>query len=186
LSASSASNGPALAGSDGEWPFAGHFRGAVGDRSLAWAGRVAPSAGPEVAFRVSRRVSAALAAVPIGGDRRRVLSDAWLALDAIPASAFGPSLGGDLVLLLVSRDEDGAAVAGVGVDAVWAGGDGGAVVPWILAPHPLLGPPGRTGAKRGALAIDTLPPWILARAADGPDLGAMSVQRALRVCGVRR
>lgn len=186
MSASSASNVPALAGNEGEWPFAGCFRGTSGDGTLAWAGRIAASAGPEVAFRASRRVSAALATVAVGGDRRRVLSDAWLALDAIPTGAFGPALGGDLVLLLVARDADGAAVAGVGLEAVWAGGDGGAIVPWILPPHPLLGPPGRPGAKRGALAIDALPPWILARAADGPDLGMLSMQHALRACGVRR
>lgn len=175
-----------LLGTPGPWPFAGHLRGRLhgAGGALSWAGRVAASRGPQVAYQASRAVEAALRQVAHTGDRRRVLADAWLALDGLRSAALGPDRGADLVLLLVAVDEEGAAISGVGLDHIMGGG--AELRLWLRPPHPLLGPPGLPGAQRGALSVDTLPPWLIAVAADAPPVTGLTLPAALRACGVHR
>lgn len=178
---------PALAPGAGPWPFAGVFRGrrTAGDLTLAWVGRIGSAAGPEVGFRAARRVGKALADAPVTEDRRRALADAWLALDALAAPLLGPDGGADLVVLFVAADREGAALSAVGLSALWSGAPGARLEPWIFGSHPLLGPPGRPGARRGALAVDALPPFIFASAHDGGDLAGIPHEEALVRCAVR-
>ena len=178
---------PALAPVAGPWPFAGAFRGrrTVGDLTLTWVGRIGASAGPEVGFRAARRVGKALAEAAVSEDRRRALADAWLALDALAAPVLGPDGGADLVLLFVAADPEGAALSAVGLSGLWSGAPEARLEPWIVGSHPLLGPPGRPGARRGALAVEALPPFIFASAHDGVDLAGLRHEEALVRCAVR-
>lgn len=173
-----------LLGTPGPWPFAGHLRGrrhGTGG-ALSWAGRIAASGGPQVGYQASRAVDAALRQVAHTGDRRRVLADAWLALDGLRPAALGPERGADLVLLLVAVDAEGAAISGVGLDRILGGA--AELSLWLRPPHPLLGPPGLPGAQRGALSVDSLPPWLIGVAADAPSVAGLRLQAALRACGV--
>lgn len=128
-----------LVGSPGRTPFTGHFRGrwAAGPITLAWAGRIRPSAAPaeawEAAEQASLVVSSAVAAA--GADRFAVIESAWKALRTMDR--------GDLSVLFVAQDSDGTSVSASGLAELKA--DGIDVVP---AGHPLLGEPGipeRTG-----------------------------------------
>lgn len=173
---------PLLLGTDGDWPFAGHFRGAVD--GAAWAGRVAAGADLDVAWRAGRTVDTALRRPgPPDADRRRALSILWTRLDAIGREGLGPAEGGDLALLLVTWDADGAAVSGVGLGAVHAVA-GERVEPWVVPPHPLLGAPGLPAKRPGALTLDALPDWLVGvPAGEGGDL-ADAPRVLLARCGV--
>ena len=168
----------ALLGGSGAFPLAGHVRGGwdAAEASVAWVGRVQADAGPEAAWRASRTLERLLRrGGPAVGDRRRVLSVLWARLD-------GEELPDDLVLFLASRDADGFALSAVGCHTLYGLRDG-ALQPWLFPPHPLLGPPGAPVDRPGALAVDDLPPWLIATA-EPVDLSGRTADATLPECGV--
>lgn len=172
-----------LVGRDGDWPFAGHFRGHLGP--VSWAGCVAADAGPETAWRAARAIAMALrAGGPPQADRRRALSILWARLDGVDREALGPDRGEDLVLLLVAADPEGAAVSGVGLGGLWALW-GERAEAWVTPPHPLLGPPGPPVRRPGVLTVAQAPSFLVATAHDRPvDLAGARRSAVQSVCGV--
>jgi len=86
------------------------------------------------------------------------------------------------VLFLASRDADGFALSAVGCHTLYGLRDG-ALQPWLFPPHPLLGPPGAPVDRPGALAVDDLPPWLIATA-EPVDLSGRTADATLPECGV--
>ncbi|MFK7928861.1 MAG: hypothetical protein AB8H79_11785 [Myxococcota bacterium] len=168
----------ALVGGLPPWPLVGHVRGSwSGDTvSVAWAGAVCTTQGPEAGWRMSRTLERLLQrGGPASGDRRRVLSVLWARLD-------GEALADDLVLLLASRDEHGVALSAVGCTRLF-GSREGVLLPWLHPPHPMLTPPGPPVERPGALALDAVPDWLIA-VADGTDLEGLALEAVLPQCGV--
>jgi hypothetical protein len=161
---------PLLLGRGGDWPFAGHFRGRL-----------------EAAWRASRAVDAALRRKgPPTADRRRALSILWARLDGVDREVLGPFGGDDLTLLLTAEDEEGGAVSAVGIGALHAV-FGGRAGPWVVAPHPLLGPRGVPARRPGAMTVDHLPDWVVAvEPGCSEDLGSVDFDALLARCGVPR
>ncbi|MBW1880018.1 MAG: hypothetical protein JRI25_18205 [Deltaproteobacteria bacterium] len=174
---------PLLLGRGGDWPFAGHFRGRLG--RVAWAGCVAVGDDLAAAWRVSRVVDGALCRKgPPTADRRRALSIMWARLDGVVREVLGPGGGDDLALLLTAEDDEGAAVSAVGIGALYAL-FGGHAEPWVIAPHPLLGPPGLPARRPGAMTVDHLPDWVVAvEHGRSEDLDRVALDALLGRCGV--
>ena len=168
----------ALLDRDDPWPLAGHVRGALQgpSASVAWVGRVKAAAGPQSAWRASRRLEDALtrAGAP-SGDRRRVLSVLWSRLEGLAEAD-------DLVLLLAARDEAGVALSAVGVQRLYGARDG-VLQTWLASPHPLLGAPGVPARMPGALVLPDLPSWVVG-AADDSALDGAPLQDVFVRCGV--
>ena len=148
-------------GDGGPLPFKGHFRLEVlgGHARLAVAGRVAGGAELGEAFEAARRVESVLRVCAEGAwwdtDRHGLLRRAWTLLSELPPDRLGPQRGADLCILMVSLDERGVGVAGIGLDGIWAGG-GGRLRALVPPGHPLLTPaglpvevPGVIGAPSG-------------------------------------
>jgi len=185
---------PLLVGRGGPWPFAGYFVGRLDPtpRSrVCWAGRVAVGDDLELAWRATRAVRGALLrGGPIAEDRRRALSVFWTRLDGVHRSSLGSAEGGDISLLVVAEDAEGAAVSGVGLGAVHAVGPDAPASPWVSGNHPLLGHPGLPQRRPGAITVDRLPPWLVAVApselgAGDPVVGGRA-DGILPRCGVYR
>lgn len=171
---------PILWGSPSPWPFRGAFLGSTSngrDNSLFWAGRVAPDAPLDVAFRAGRAVDDALSdALP--KDRLRTLAAAWERVISVDLGEFASSLS----LLMTATDADGVSITGVGLSAVWAGGQGPARE-WIPAGHPLLSPAGVPASRPGALSVDAAPPLLVGIAHGDPVPKLPRDPAALRVGG---
>ena len=125
-----------LVGSPGRTPFAGYFRGrtAAGLPRLAWAGRIRASENPQVAWQAGEQANAAMNSA-LGRDRFALIDAAWAALRPLDR--------GDLSVLLVAYDSEGASVSACGLCELRADGH-----PIVEVGHPLLGEPGipeRTG-----------------------------------------
>ncbi len=156
---------PILWGSPSPWPFRGSFLGNTSNGrqvGLAWAGRVAGNAPLDVAFRAGRAVDDALSD-PQPTDRLRTLAAAWERVVAVELGEFA----GTLSLLMTATDGDGVSITGVGLAAVWAGGQGPARE-WIPPGHPLLSAPGVPATRPGALSVDVAPPLLIAVAHGDP------------------
>ncbi|TNE86009.1 MAG: hypothetical protein EP330_24035 [Deltaproteobacteria bacterium] len=175
-----------LLGRGGRWPFAGHFHGEVreGDVRLAWAGRVS-TGGLDSDFLLAKHVSRMLGQ-PLGTglDRRRAVASGWERV-----LAFGEHLAEKrFVLALIAEDAEGAAVSGVGLEALWAVHHGCLAEPWVSQPHPLLSAPVAPTSRPGALTVDALPPYLLSVGADGSSAAEPRGHRAsdlMPLCGVR-
>jgi hypothetical protein len=154
-----------LWGSPSPWPFRGAFLGSITDGPrcrLAWVGRIAGDAPLDIAFRAGRAVDGALSdAAPT--DRLRTLAAAWERVSAADLGVFASSLS----LLMTATDLDGVSITGVGLAAVWAGGQGPARE-WIPEGHPLLSAPGVPVSRPGALSVDAAPPLLIAVAHGDP------------------
>ncbi len=174
---------PLLVGREGDWPFAGYFRGRSG--VAAWAGCVAADAPPDVGWRAAMAVGAALlAGGPPKADRRRALAILWSRLDAVDRAALGPAGGADLTLLLVATDDEGDAVSGVGLGGLWAVW-GERAEGWVAPPHPLLGDAGLPSRRPGALTVDVAPELLVATTAGRPvDLAGARRGPLRERCGV--
>lgn len=175
---------PLLVGREGDWPFAGHFRGRLGP--VAFAGCVAATAGPEAAWRAGRAVEAALrAGGPPQADRRRALSILWARLDGVDRDALGPERGADLALLLLATDAEGTAVSGAGLGGLWALW-GERAEAWVTPPHPLLGSPGLPARRPGVLTVAQAPPFLVASEHLRPvDLAGVRRAAVEAACGAR-
>ncbi len=169
---------PILWGSPPPWPFRGAFLGTTNnDRGcgLAWAGRVAGDAPLDVAFRAARALDDALSdAFPT--DRLRTLAAAWERVVAVELAEFASTLS----LLMTATDADGVSITGVGLAALWAGGQGPATL-WIPAGHPLLSVQGVPATRPGALSVDAAPPLLIAVAHGDPMPNFPRDPAALRV-----
>ena len=179
----------AMFGASGPWPFAGHFRGSVqrAELTLFWAGHVAASEGPELAYAAAQAVQRALLCEPppeVLTDRRLFLSHAFAAVDAVPADALGAQAGRDLALLLAVTGPQGASVSAVGVVNLYTADPRDELHRWVRAPHPLLGVPAQAASERGALSVDRLPSVLLGAAQGEPGRGCTLAQ-GLLACGVR-
>jgi hypothetical protein len=156
---------PILWGSPSPWPFRGAFLGTLTNGrqyGLAWAGRVAADAPLDVAFRAGRAVDDALSeGQPT--DRLRTLAAAWERVLAVDLGEFASTLS----LLMTATDESGVSITGVGLSAVWAGGQGPARE-WIPPGHPLLSVLGVPATRPGALSVDAAPPLLIAVAHGDP------------------
>ena len=140
-----------------------------------WAGRVGQDAPLDVAFRMARAVDAALFQ-PQASERRRLLVSAWDAVADVDLLEYA----GDLTLLLVTQDAEGASVAGVGLGALWAGDGQGVMRPWLPPGHPMLGVRGLPEKRPGALSLDVLPPLLWALAHGDPEVAPPSQVETLR------
>jgi hypothetical protein len=159
-----------LLGDPGPTPFVGQFRCAIsaGSAALSIAGRVGAEAGLERAFEVSGLLAHALRSLqPVSPDRFALLRATWELLALMPSESLGPAAGGDLCLLLLSEDPDGACVAGVGLSMVWAS-DERALMPLVEVPHPLLCPAGRPSRTPGVLNLERAPHCIVGAPAHLP------------------
>lgn len=179
---------PLLLGRGGPWPFGGYFRGGFshGDTQVTWAGCVTDGEDLVLAWRAARAVQAALLrAGPVAADRRRALSVLWARLDGVPRDTLGGAVGGDLSLLVVATDPDGASISGTGLGSLVAPGPTGQVTAWVDGEHPILTPPGIPATRPGALSVTEIPPWLCGvphgRALQLPARAPL----VLRACGVQ-
>ncbi len=145
-----------LVGAGGRTPFVGHFRGAriFGGVRLAWAGRVAGSAGVVEGWEAAEAARDALGEVSGSGSPSALLAAACGALGRIDARWLGR---GDMSVLLVATEAGRSWAAGAGLGGVWAPAEGG----WralVEAPHPLLGEPGVPDAR--AAELPTVDRWV--------------------------
>ena len=154
----------ALLGRGGRWPFAGHFHGQrswQGGR-LSWAGRVSTGS-LERDFGLSRRISGLLSKEADALlDRRTVVAEGW---DRVLTSREELDAAG-LVLVLLGEDAEGASLSGVGLTEIFAVHHGCLAERWLSAPHPVLGAPGLPASRPGALALESVPPFLVAIGSD--------------------
>lgn len=153
-----------MPGTPGRAPFAGHVRGvrAAGGVTLAWAGRVAAAAGPEIGWEAAEALRTVLAAVAPGA------RDAWLRAAFAALRGLEPRWLGrdDLSLLLVAADADGARLIGVGLAEVrvLAGTGWTAALPrtspTLAEPGPLPDAPALEAPLRAGDAWIGLPPGV--------------------------
>lgn len=129
-----------LVGAGGRTPFVGYFRGAraLGSVRLAWAGRIAASAGVLEGWEAAEAARDALAELPLPVDADDALCAAADALGRMPARWLAR---GDLAVLLVAADAARTRALGSGLDEVWGLVDA-RWAPLLPDGHPLLGEPG--------------------------------------------
>lgn len=135
-----------MPGSPGRWPYTGHVRGrwrrSDGSLSLAWAGRIAATCGPDEAWQGAEALRTALAAglagIGAGTGLVSALEAVWRPLAALPAPLVARE---DLSLLIAGEGPEGVRLVGCGLASVWVEGAGG-FVGAVLVGSPLLGEPG--------------------------------------------
>lgn len=136
---------------------------------------------------MARRVESVLRVCAEGAwwdtDRHGLLRRAWTLLSELSGERLGPRHGEDLTLLMVSLDERGVGVAGVGLDAIWAG-SGGKFRALVPPGHPLLTPPGLPDSVPGVLTLEGEPADVIA-APTGVEPTLPSAGELLIRCGVR-
>jgi hypothetical protein len=173
---------PVVVGRAGPWPFRGHFAGwctSEGGVSVSLVGRVGAERPVADAWRRAQRVRSTLLDGGVGAaDRLLALAVLWGRAEALAADC------PDLTLLAVAQDQDGVAVSGVGLTAVWAA-EGARIGHWVTGRHPLLGPPG-LGVRPGAISVDRAPPWLIAVPPDVHVEDGLDGASLLARCGVRQ
>jgi len=178
-------NGRALlAGSSGRFPYNGHFRLRVEGfgATLYAAGRVGASRPPHEAWPSVCALHALLSEAT-GRNRLSLLRDAWERLIAAGDEPLGPGGARSLVLLLVARDTEGVAVAGVGLGGLLGLREDAAraVVP---GNHPLLGEPGLPSEPPRALEPRRESPVFAAWGWGEAPLPEDDLEAICRRCGV--
>ena len=173
-----------LSGSAGRFPYNGHFRLRVEGfgATLYAAGRVGASRPPPEAWPAVCALHALLEQTT-GRNRLSLLRDAWERLIDAPNDHFGASQGRDLVLLLVARDTEGIAVAGVGLGGLLGLREDGARA--VVPPnHPLLGEPGLPSEPPRALEPRRNSPVFAAWGWEEEPLDEDDLEAVCRQCGV--
>ncbi|MFT7520690.1 MAG: hypothetical protein ACI9MC_002841 [Kiritimatiellia bacterium] len=177
---------PAMLGSDGRWPLAGHLFGSMqsDDLQVSWAGRVgAGDDDPVLAWRACRALQRAIhSSSPPTGDHRLGLAVLWARIES--CAHLGPNKGADLHLLLTATSASGTAISAVGIEHLFGAEPEGPCRAWVRAPHPLFGPPGLPKGQTGALIVHTSPSWLIATT--GENLDGQLLSDALPRCGVHR
>ena len=135
-----------MPGSPGRWPFSGHVRGrwrrADAGLTLAWAGRISATSGPEEAWEAAEALRAALAAglpeITPTTSTTGALEGLWRRLGTLPPALVARE---DLSLLIAAEGAEGIRLVGCGLASVSVDGVGG-LVGAVLVGSPLLGEPG--------------------------------------------
>lgn len=165
-----------LVGAGGRTPFVGHFRGTrlFGALRLAWAGRVAGTAGVTEGFAAAEAARDALAEMPDAESPAAQLRAAAAALAGIDPRWTGR---GDTSVLIVATEGGSSWATAVGLAGVYAPSESGwrAILP---AGHALLGEP---GVPTGVVTpIPTMERWVAVPAGHAFPTGDVAA-----ACGAR-